>query len=120
MKNADAMAATDVGWVHKVKGYRVRYQRWNENSLVTEHTPELEDDPMLLSEIAARRLAWKLWQTTCKEGENELFNLVVIDDNNDPIKSYVTGDVEIFNHQDFGQQTSTNDDGSTTVTVSEP
>ena len=119
MKIADAMAATDLGWGRKIKGYRVRYQRWHENSLVTEHTPELEGEPMLQSEIAARRLAWKLWQANCGGGENELFNLVVVDDNNDPIKSYVTGEIEIFNPRDFGQQSSTNLDNSTAISTPE-
>ena len=121
MKLSDAMAVTDTEWVHKVKGYRVRYQRWHENSLDTEYSPELEGEAMMQSEIAARRLAWKLWQATCDDGENELFNLVVIDENNDPINSYITGEVEIFNRpDDFGVPTSTTEEGSEDVTVSEP
>jgi len=52
---------------------------------------------MLQSEVAARRLAWKLWQATRGSGRDALVNLFVVDENNNPIPSYVTGEIEIFN-----------------------
>ena len=103
MKLGDALKTIDAGWIRKLMGYRVRYQRLEGEELVTGYSPD-PDEPALDSEVSARRLAWKLWKTTGtpgeEVGENELVNLVVVDENDCPVKSYVTGEVEVFNPHD--------------------
>lgn len=100
MKVIDTLKIIDAGWIRKYKSFRVRFQRRKEGRLVTEYAPGLEEESKLMSEVSTRRLAWKMWQATrdLEKGEDgELLNLVVVDENNNPIKSYVTGKVEIFN-----------------------
>jgi len=100
MKVKEAMTLIDEGWIRKRKGYRVRYQHWVEGRLLTGHSPELEGEALLPSEVSARRLAWKLSQCGLDDEDPEFFNLMVIDDLEQPVKSYVTGEVEIFNPRD--------------------
>lgn len=100
MKVVDTLKIVDAGWIRKYKSFRVKFQRREEGRLVTEYSPGLEEESKLMSEVSTRRLAWKLWQATrelAKGEDGELVNLVVVDENNEPIKSYVTGKVEIFN-----------------------
>ncbi len=99
MKITEALKTIDQGWVRKYGGFRVRYQRIEGGQLVTGHSPVLEESP-LDSEVSARRLAWKLWKATEGGDEDELVNLVVVDENDDPVPSYVTGEVEVFNRRE--------------------
>jgi hypothetical protein len=104
MKISDAMKAVYAGWAPKRKGYRVRYQRFDGEAWVTDYTPQ-SDERLLDSEVFARKLARRLSQLTLAEelnqGSQELANLVVVDEENEPIESYVTGAVEIFNPRDL-------------------
>ncbi len=99
MKLTEALKTIDQGWVRKYEGYRVRYQRFEDGQLVTGHSP-VPEEPPLDSEVSARRLAWKLWKATGGGGDGELVNLVVVDENDDPVPSYVTGKVEVFNRRE--------------------
>ena len=100
MKVGDALKRIDQGWVRKLKGYRVQYQHLEAGELVMAYSPSL-DEPPLDSEVSARRLAWKLWKATGTSGEevgeNEAVNLTVVDTDDNPVRSYVTGTAEVFN-----------------------
>ncbi|MDF1556210.1 MAG: hypothetical protein P1P84_24285 [Deferrisomatales bacterium] len=100
MKVGEAMKIIDEGWIRKSKGYRVRYQHLDAGELVVAYSPGLADPP-LDSDVSARRLAWKLWKATGTSGEgvgeNEVVNLTVVDTDDQPVRSYVTGTQEVFN-----------------------
>ena len=100
MKVGDALKVIDKGWVRKLKGYRVRYQYLEAGELAVAYSPDL-DAPPLDSEVSTRRLAWKLWKATGtpgeEVGENEMVNLTVVDTDDQPVRSYVTGTEEVFN-----------------------
>ena len=100
MKVGDALKLIDKGWIRKLKGYRVRYQYLQAGELVVAYSPDPDASP-LDSEVSARRLAWKLWKSTGTSGEavgeNEMVNLTVVDTDDQPVRSYVTGTEEVFN-----------------------
>jgi hypothetical protein len=90
------------GWIIKPKGYRVKYQKIAGSELITEYSPELEDEP-LESDVVAWRYAWKLYMATKSDSpdvsEGELINISVVDDLDNPIKYYATNQLEVFNRK---------------------
>ena len=55
----------------------------------------------MTSDVTAWRYAWKLWQATRKEAEtnspNALYNIVVVDDLDCPVRNYAAGEPERYN-----------------------
>lgn len=103
MEIAQGIKIIGNGWVVKPKGFRVRYQKHVGSKLVTEYSPGLED-ATLDSDVTAWRYAWKLFMATQTQSgeitEDELLNITVVDDLNNPVIYYVTGEKEIFNLKD--------------------
>jgi hypothetical protein len=83
-------------WVRKYKEFRVSYERLRGDQRITGYSPELDEAP-LNPDVKVRRLAWKLWKATQGTGADEAVNPVVVDEDGDPVPSYMTGEVEVFN-----------------------
>jgi len=102
MKIAQGLKVIEKGWVVKPREFRVRYQKIIDSKLATEYSPRLED-AALDSDVTAWRYAWKLFMATKTPtggiGGDELVNITVVDENENPIRYYVTGRNEIFNAQ---------------------
>ena len=100
MKLAQGLKVIEKGWVAKPKGFRVRYQKLVDSKLVTEYSPRLEDAD-LDSDVTTWRYAWKLFMASKTESEkiaeDELVNITVVDDLDNPVKFFVTGQFETFN-----------------------
>jgi hypothetical protein len=100
MKIADAMKIIDENWVQKKKGYRVCMQRREGSEWVTDYSPGEKASP-LDSDVTTWRLAWKLAVSTpLREGgpqEGDMVNLFVVDQDNNPVDYYATGEKETFN-----------------------
>ena len=100
MKIADALKIIDNNWIEKSKGYRVCMQRREGSAWVTDYSPEETAAP-LDSDVTTWRLAWKLAQCTPvrAEGpqEGDLVNIYVVDQDNNAIAYYASGEKEIFN-----------------------
>ena len=100
MKLADGLKVIEKGWIVKPKGFRVRYQKRVDAELVTEYSPRLED-AALDSDVTTWRYAWKLFKATQGQSreiaEDELVNITVVDELDNPVIYYVTGEEEIFN-----------------------
>ena len=92
-------AAIAVG-IKKPKGFRVSFQKQTESGAEDGLSPPANAVP-LNSDVTAWRYAWKLAQSTPLRSdaprEGDLFNIVVVDQDNNPILYYATGEKEIFN-----------------------
>lgn len=95
MKIAEMLKLTDANWVRKPAGFRVRFQKREEGKWVVDYMPGLED-AHFDSDVVAWRSAWKLLQDS-RPGEGEFVNLTVVDDRDEPIRYYATGDFEVYN-----------------------
>jgi hypothetical protein len=99
MKLNDAMKIVDKGWIRKPKGFRVRFQKRIHADVMTEYVPGTDDKP-LESDVVAWRLAWKLAQAQkgdrCEPDDEKLFNILVVDDLDNPMIHYGTGEPEVF------------------------
>ena len=102
MKLAQGLKVIEKGWIVKPKGFRVRYQKRVDSEIVTEYSPRLED-AVLDSDVTTWRYAWKLFQATLTQSteiaEDEMVNITVVDELENPIIYYVTGKEEIFNQK---------------------
>jgi hypothetical protein len=100
MKIGAGMKLISEGWIQKPKGFRVKYEKIVNSEKVVEYSPDQNDAP-LDSDVTTWRYAWKLFKATeagSSTGEQEeLFNVHVVDENEQPIVYYVTGRKEIFN-----------------------
>lgn len=100
MKVTEGMKRIEKGWVVKPLGFRVKFQQVKDGELINCYSPSLDDTP-LDSDVTAWRYAWKLAMATKPAGdsveEGDLVNITVIDDQNDPMVYYETGDVQIYN-----------------------
>ncbi|RLC17808.1 MAG: hypothetical protein DRH93_17255 [Deltaproteobacteria bacterium] len=103
MKLAEGLKVIEKGWIVKPKGFRVRYQKRVDSKIVTEYSPRLED-AALDSDVTTWRYAWKLFQATQtvpgEIAEDELVNITVVDELDNPVIYYVTGEKETFNMKD--------------------
>ena len=103
MKIADALKIIDDNWVEKPGGFRVCMQRREGSEWVTDYSPDIEAAP-LDSDVTTWRLAWKLAQCTpAREGdplEGDLVNIHVVDQDNNQIAYYETGEMDVFNARD--------------------
>ena len=100
MKIAEGLEIIKRKWVRKPKGFRVRFDERTETGTEVKYSPPLEDAP-LNSDVTAWRYAWKLWQATRADsgtsGPGPLYNIVVVDDRDQPIHFYVTGEPLVYN-----------------------
>ncbi len=100
MKIAESLKIIDAGWIRKNKGYRVHFQKKVDNEFIADHVPDLEGN-LLDSDVAAWRLAWKLYQTTksdiAENSEPEFVNIYVVNDLGNPVKFYVTNQLKVYN-----------------------
>lgn len=100
MDITEALKIIDDKWIEKPKGFRVCMQRREGSVWVTDYSPEGEAAP-LDSDVTTWRLAWKLAQSTPLGGgdpqEGDLVNLFVVDQDNNAIAYYATGEKDVFN-----------------------
>ncbi len=100
MKIADALSIIGNGWIQKPAGFRVKFQRQTETGVEVDYSPSQEDAP-LNSDVTAWRFAWKLGQATQTEAETgrpgALYNIIVVDTLDQPIRFYGTGELEAYN-----------------------
>ena len=95
MKIAKMLKITDENWVRKPKGFRVRFNKRESGNWVVDYMPGPEDAP-LDSDVVAWRSAWKMLQGS-RPGEGEMVNLTVVDDQDQPVRYYATGEFEVYN-----------------------
>lgn len=100
MKVAEGLKVIEQGWIRKPKGYRVRFHKQTENGIEEGYSPPPKAAP-LSSDVTAWRYAWKLWQATRRAAEagepGALYNITVVDDQDQQTLNYATGEVEIYN-----------------------
>ncbi|WP_419660593.1 uncharacterized protein Dvar_09820 [Desulfosarcina variabilis str. Montpellier] len=100
MKVADGLKIIENGWIRKPKGFRVRFHQQTETGIDMVYSPPQEDTP-LNSDVTAWRYAWKLWQATLDAAKQEapgaLYNITVVDDQDNPTLFYATGKAQIYN-----------------------
>lgn len=100
MKIAEGLRIIQNGWIRKPKGFRVRFHQQTATGFEVAYSPPLEDAP-LNSDVTAWRYAWKLWQATQAEAQagrlGELYNIVVVDDLDHPVRFYGTGELDTYN-----------------------
>lgn len=100
MEITEGLKIIDAGWVQKPKGFRVKYQKLVDGQLVTELSPP-EGKAGLDSDVVAWRYAWKLFMATRSEEEDiqadELVNIHVVNDADQKVKYYATGEFDTFN-----------------------
>ena len=106
MKLSEAVKIINEGWVRKRKGFRVHFQKKTGIEFITDYVPEEHQKP-LESEVAAWRLAWKLYEATKSNdseiGEGEVVNIYVVDEQGNPVKFYATNEPKVYNALDIGQ-----------------
>jgi len=100
MKITDAIKIIDDNWITKPKGFRVCMQRREGSEWVIDYTPDEKAAP-LDSDVTTWRTAWKLSVSTpLRDGapqEGDLVNIFVVDQDNNPVDYYATGEKETFN-----------------------
>lgn len=100
MKIEEGLEIINSGWIRKPKGFRVRFDKRAETGVEVVYSPSLDDAP-LDSDVTAWRYAWKLWQATQVDSitsePGPLYNIVVVDDRDQPIDFYVTGEPVVYN-----------------------
>ena len=104
MKISEGLEIIKKGWIMKPKGFRVKYQRLVDSEVITEYSPGL-DEEQLESDVVAWRYAWKLYMATKTDSseisDDELINIVVDDELDNPIKYYATNRLEVFNRKEI-------------------
>lgn len=87
-------------WITKPLGFRVRFQKKIDDTLVTEYSPGISDT-LLDSDVVAWRYAWKLWMSTKSDTahimDDEFVNITVVDDKDTPVNYYATNQATIYN-----------------------
>lgn len=103
MKIAESLKLIDGGWVKKRSGFRVKFDQRSDTQWVTEFCPAKEANP-LDSDVTAWRLAWKLARSCAPgaAGEAELANVMVVDQEDNPVTYYATNSLKIFNPKEVG------------------
>ena len=105
MKLVEAMKVIDDGWVRRLKGYRVHFQKRENSQWVTDYFPDQEAKP-ITSEISMWELARRFAEATRSEGpeanDGDIVNIYVVDDLGNPVKFYATNQPKIFNYREIG------------------
>ena len=100
MKITEGLQIIENGWIRKPKGFRVRFQQRTDAGMEVGYSPPLDAAP-LNSDVTAWRYAWKLWQATGEassaEKPGELFDITVVDDQDQPFRFYGTGRLQTYN-----------------------
>lgn len=100
MKIAEGLKIIENGWIKKPKGFRVSFQKQTDSGMEAGLSPPTNAAP-LNSDVTAWRYAWKLAQSTPigadKPKAGDMLNIFVVDQDNQPILYYATGEKEIFN-----------------------
>jgi hypothetical protein len=100
MKIEEGLEIINDRWIRKPKGFRVRFDKRTDSGFEVVYSPSPEDAP-LDSDVTAWRYAWKLWQATQADSETDghgaLYNIAVVDDRDQPIRFYVTGEPIVYN-----------------------
>lgn len=100
MKIANALSIIENGWIRKPTGFRVKFHRQTETGFEVDYSPSQEEAP-LNSDVTAWRFAWKLGQATQAEAETggpgALYDIIVVDARDQPIRFYGTGELEAYN-----------------------
>jgi hypothetical protein len=100
MELAAGMKLVEEQWIVKPKQFRVKYQQLVNSELVTQYSPGM-DNSGLDSDVTTWRYAWKLLEATRTDApeiqEGEFVNICVVDEKDNPITYYVTGEKDIFN-----------------------
>ncbi len=100
MKIAAGLKIIEKGWIRKPKGFRVRFHQQTEDGIEAGLSPPPEAAP-LNSDVTAWRYAWNLAQATqaaAKAGEpGALYNITVVDDQDNPARFYGSGELETYN-----------------------
>jgi hypothetical protein len=100
VKITEGLKLIKEGWIRKPKGFRVRFDKRADAGIETVYSPSLDDAP-LKSDVTAWRYAWKLRQATRAESEVDrsgaLYNIVVVDDQDQPVNFYVTCKKRVYN-----------------------
>ena len=100
MKITEGLTIIENGWIKKPTGFRVSFQRQTESGIEDGLSPPANAAP-LNSDVTAWRYAWKLAQSTSLPTSGphagDMVNIFVVDQDNNPILYYVTGEKEIFN-----------------------
>jgi len=106
VKIEEGLKIINSGWIRKPKGFRVRFDKRTDNVIEAAYSPPLDDAP-LNSDVTAWRYAWKLWQATRAEAEADhpgaLYNIVVVDDRDEPVHFFVTGEQMVYNPKRFDE-----------------
>jgi hypothetical protein len=100
MKITEGLKIIENGWIKKPKGFRVSFQKQTESGIETGLSPPSDAAP-LNSDVTAWRYAWKLAQSTPLGSDapqqGDLINILVVDQDNQAIRYYATGQKKIFN-----------------------
>jgi len=99
MEIAEGLKKIENGWVRKPEGFRVKYQKLVDGQMETGYSPPKDSTP-LESDVTAWRYAWKLAQTCQPDSappqDGDLANILVVDDQGVRIRSYITGDYDVY------------------------
>ncbi len=102
MKIAQGMKIIKEGWIQKPEGFRVKYQKYADSELITEYSPDLDNNPFD-SDNTAWRYAWKLYVSTKTDQEgiqtDEMVNITVVDTKDRSINYYATGMPKVYNQK---------------------
>lgn len=100
MKLIEAMKAIDEGWVRRLKGYRVHFQKWEDNQWVSDFFPGEKAKPMT-SEVSAWELARRFSAagapSSGEVGAGDVINVYVVDDQGNRVKFYGSDPDMVFN-----------------------
>ena len=100
MKIVEGLNIIEKGWIRKPTGFRVRFDKKIESGYEVGYSPPQEASP-LTSDVTAWRYAWKLGQATRTEAAagdpGAIYNIVVVDTDDQPIRFYATGKLETYN-----------------------
>ena len=100
MKLKDAMKAIDEGWVRRLAGYRVHFQKWEDNQWVSDVFPGEKAKPMT-SEVSAWELARRFSAAGAPSGgefkTGDVVNVYVLDDQGNRVKFYGPDPDMVFN-----------------------
>ena len=104
MKLKEAMKVIQDGWMRKLKGFRVHFQKRVDSEWMTDYFPDEEEKP-LTSEVAAWEVARRFAKATKSDSteisDGDIVNIYVVDELSEPVNFYGTNEPRIFNDRDI-------------------